>query len=127
MALVVIVLVVLGIFALAIDSRPTADHVVVVRVADINCGVTTDIEQRLYANQGVVAVEVHPNDGRVIVGYASRTILPQMIVSLIAGMGYDINAVETLDVDSFKATRGREPVALPVSIGCGGGCGARKP
>lgn len=126
MILVVVVLVVLGVFALAIHGRPIVDQVVVVRAADINCGVIVDIEQRLYANQGVVTVEVNPNDGRVIVGYDSKAILPQTIVSLIASMGYDIHTAETFDVDRFKAMTGRDPAATPVSIGCGGACGVRK-
>ena len=126
MVLALTVFLVLGMFAFAIHVRPTADQVAVVKATGINCGVIAEIEKRLYAKQGVVTVEVSPNDGKVIVGYDSKTVQPQAIAAVIAEMGCEITILELLEVEKFRATSGVGPDANASSVGCGGLCGTRK-
>ena len=126
MVLALTVFLVLGVFAFAIHVRPTADQVAVVKATGINCGVIVDIEKSLYAKQGVVTVEVNPNDGKVIVGYDSKTIQPQAIAAVIAKMGYGLTVLETLEVEKFRGITGMGPDANTSSVGCGGLCGTRK-
>lgn len=126
MVLALTVFLVLGIFAFAIQVRPTADQVAMVKATGINCGVMVEIEKSLYAKQGVVTVEVIANDGKVIVGYESKTIQPQAIAAVIAKMGYEITAMETLEVEKFRVITGMGPDANTSSVGCGGLCGVRK-
>jgi copper chaperone CopZ len=120
------VLVVLGSFAFAIHGRPTADQVTVVKATGINCGVIIDIEKSLFAKQGVVAVDVNPDEGKVIVGYDSKIIQPNEIASVITEMGYEIFAMKTSDIDSLKAVAGKGPDANTASVGCGGFCAVRR-
>jgi copper chaperone CopZ len=99
----------------------------VVRVEGINCGgAVADIEKALQAKKGVAAVEVNTYDGRVVVGYDSKTIQSEAIASSIAGLGYAVYSAEALSLDRFRAMTGREPGAAPGSVGCGGACGVRK-
>lgn len=126
MVLALTVFLVLVVFAFAIQVRPTADQVAVVKATGINCGVIVEIEKGLYAKQGVVTVAVVPDDGKVIVGYDSKTIQPQAIAAVIAKMGYEITVLETLAVEKFRVITGMGQDANTSSVSCGGLCGARK-
>ncbi|MHB8811145.1 MAG: heavy-metal-associated domain-containing protein [Desulfobulbaceae bacterium] len=126
MILALTVFLVLEIFAFAIHVRPTADQVAVVKATGINFGVIADIEESLYAKQGVVTVEVNPDEGWVIVGYDSKSVQLTEIASIIAKTGYEITFVETFGVEKFRAINGMSPETNASSVGCGGACGFRK-
>lgn len=123
--LALVVVAVMGAFAFAIQSRPIADQVVVMAVSGINCGVISDIETNLYAQKGVAAVAVNPNEGNVTIGYDSAIIQSNSIAATMMRLGYEIQALKQFDIDTFNMTQGSVTGTKLAVVGCGGACGVK--
>jgi periplasmic mercuric ion binding protein len=122
--LVLAVLTVLGVLALAVRIRPAADSVSILETAGMTCnGCVADIEKALQQRKGVAAVEVNVEGGWVVVGYDSKNITPESIVSTVSGLGFKSRVHDLLSIEQFKAMTGRNMGTKIKTIGCAGGCG----
>jgi periplasmic mercuric ion binding protein len=119
--LVTAVVVLLGVVAFSIRIRPTADNVAVLRTAGMTCGgCSADIEKALQAQKGVASVEVDVTGGWVIVGYDSKKIKPEALVSTVSGAGFGSRVERLLSVEQFRTMTGRNPGGDEATkIGCG--------
>ena len=126
--LVAAAILLLGLLAVYVRIKPTADSVAVLRTAGMTCGdCGSNIEKALQAEKGVAAVEVDVEGGRVVVGYDSRKTGPEALVTTVTGAGYRSRVAGLLSVDQFRTLTGRNPgEGVARKTGCGGGCGIGK-
>jgi periplasmic mercuric ion binding protein len=118
--LVIAAIAILAVLAFSVRIRPTADNVAVLRTSGMTCGgCGSKVEKALQAKAGVASVEVDVDGGRVVVGYDSKKIGPELLASTVAGAGYRSRVAELLSVEQFRAITGREPGGKYKSAGCG--------
>ena len=117
--LVAAVLALLGVFALSVRIRPTADSVAVLRTTGMTCGgCSANIEKVLQSKKGVASVEVDVAGGWVVVGYDSKKIKPEALAATVTGAGYGSRVEKLLSMEQFRAMTGRSPGGT-METGCG--------
>lgn len=113
----------LGLFALSVRIRPTADNVAVLRTTGMTCGsCSTTIEKVLLAKKGVASVEFDVRGGTVVVGYDSKKTAPDELVSTLTGAGHGGGVERVLTIEQFRAMTGRYPgqgMTAKKDCGCG--------
>ena len=123
--LILAVATLLGVLALSVRIRPTADRVAVLKTAGMTCGgCSAAVEKTLQAKAGVASVEVDVAGGWVVVGYDSKQVSPEELATAVSGAGYRSSAERSLTVDRFRAMTGRNPgdgQSRKTGCGCGRG------
>lgn len=114
------VLVVLGSFAFALNARPQADSVAVLKTLGMTCrSCAGTIEKNLLAKPGVMEVTVLVDSGQVTATYDSGIIRPEEIVATVTEAGYKSAVVKNLPLENYHAKSGPKPSGQG---GCGSGC-----
>lgn len=109
----------------ALNSRPEADRVAVLKTLGMTCGsCAASIERLLITKPGVVEVKVSVEAARVAVGYDSKFTGAEMIAVAATEAGYRSAVVEELTVAQFRERHGDQLSSMAQSKkgGCGSGC-----
>jgi Cu+-exporting ATPase len=117
--------VVLGSFAFAVNARPAADQVAVLKTLGMTCASCAGkIEQTLKAVPGVAEVTVDIAAARVTAAYAANTTTPEVLAEAITAAGYRSGVVQSLPLAQYRQLVAQQGAAGDVAkkSGCGSSC-----
>jgi len=121
--LAVVVIVLLVGFSFSVRIRPVADSVALLKRAAIaDVGRNADLIKHLQSEKGIASVEADMTGDFLVVGYDSKSVKPEVIVSTVTALGHQYGVAKILTVEQFKAMTGRDPAANARRT-CNGGCG----
>jgi periplasmic mercuric ion binding protein len=131
-AMVAVAVTLLSLLALYVRVGATADSVVVLRTAGMNCSsCSSKIAAALQKVKGVAATEVDVEGGWVVVGYDTKTVKPETLAENVNGAGFVSGIHRILTPEQFKQITGRDiGKKTSTASGCcggkGGGCNSGK-
>jgi len=116
-----VIVVVLCAFAVRLEA--SADSVAVLRAQGMTCGSCAGkIEKTLGKQAGVARVQVDVDAGKVVVGFDSRTVRPEILAERVTGVGYGCSILQVLTPEEYRAQTGSTTAFVRQGGGCGGGC-----
>jgi len=125
LSLIVIAATFLTLLALRVRAGAAGDSVAVLKTTGMTCRSSADrISRALQCLKGVAATEVDLDHGRVIIGYDTRAVKPEMLTENVKKAGFDSTVQEVVTPERYRQITGRDVgksgAARP---GCSGGCG----
>lgn len=118
---ILIVLVLAGLAALAFFVRVgvKTDAVAVLEITGMTCGsCVPTIKNALQAEKGVAAVEIDLDGGRAVVGYAAKTLKPEVLVATVARLGFTGRIAELSSLAEYKARHKDTVAGLEKAAAC---------
>lgn len=109
----------------ALNARPEADRVAVLKTLGMTCrSCSASIERLLMAKPGVIEVAVSVEEARVIVAYDSKFTDAAQIAAAATEAGYRSGVVEELTKEQFESRHGKQlsSTVQGKKSGCGSGC-----
>lgn len=105
--LVIIAVVVVALCAFSVRLDASADKVTVLQADGITCGnCTAAITRALQKEQGVAAVAVDEAAGRVVVGFDSKAVTPEIMANRVSATGYGCRVMLVQNIDEYRSASG---------------------
>jgi periplasmic mercuric ion binding protein len=128
--LILVTVALLVLFGFYVRIGATADAVVVLKTAGMNCSSCAGkITNALETQKGVAATEVDLDGGWVIAGYDSKQVKPESLAEKVSGTGFASRIQAVLTPEQFRQITGRDIGRQAKKSGCcggkGGGCGSK--
>lgn len=116
----------LTLLAFYVRVGATADSVAILKTSGMTCSsCSSKISAALQGVKGVAATEVDVEGGWVIVGYDTKTVMPETLAEKVNGSGFVSGVHQILTPAQFKQITGRDIGKNASSSGGCGGCGAK--
>lgn len=128
---IIAVVTLVSVLAFYVRIGATADSVAVLKTTGMTCGsCSSKISAALQNVNGVAVTEVDVDGGWVIVGYDTKRVKPETLVSKVNGTGFASGVYQILTPEEFKGITGREiggkADATSGCCGKGGCCSGKK-
>jgi len=126
MTLILTAVLFLAVLAVRVRAGATADSVTILKTSGMTCGSCADrIGKALQGIKGVASTEVDLDGGRVIVGYDTKTVKPEVLAENVKKAGFDSTVQAVMTPEQYRQNTGRDMGAGAITpSGCCGRCGA---
>jgi copper chaperone CopZ len=123
-SLIVIAVAFLALLALRVRAVAAIDSVAVLNTAGMTCKSCADrVNKSLQGIKGVAATEVDLEHGRVIVGYDTRAVKPEILTENVKKAGFDSTLQEVVTPERYRQITGRDVgTGGTTRPGCCSGC-----
>jgi periplasmic mercuric ion binding protein len=122
--LVVAAVFLVAVFAFSVRLEASPDRVTILKADGITCaGCVARITRALEAEHGVASVSVDKTAGRVVIGYDSRAVTPEVLSKMVTVAGYGCRVLQTQTAEEYRKTSGSAVPVRPARQCC---CGMDK-
>ncbi|GFE62533.1 heavy-metal-associated domain-containing protein [Geobacter sp. AOG2] len=99
----------LAALAVRVRTGATADSVAVLKTAGMTCGSCADkICEVLQGVRGVASTQVDLDGGRVIVGYDTKAVKPEILAENVKKAGFDSTVQQVVTPDRYRQMTGKD-------------------